>query len=202
MNLEMAAGDASLDELIGSVTRGVYVTRFHYVNVEDPITVMLTGMTRDGTFMIENGRLTRPLKNLRFTQSAVEALAHCEGVTRERRFVGNRGGRGLHAGPAARQVRVHGADRVGPHPGSAPSRRAAQQCARGARRGRQLKTSTSPGDLLTPGLVCLGNRHRRGGASIGGRLAPEAGAVRTTPTQDVSVVQARRLIPLAALTSA
>ncbi len=62
MNLEMAAGDASLDELIGSVTRGVYVTRFHYVNVEDPISVLLTGMTRDGTFLIENGRLTRPLQ--------------------------------------------------------------------------------------------------------------------------------------------
>ena len=92
MNLEMAPGDASLDELIGSVTRGVYVTRFHYVNVEDPIPVMLTGMTRDGTFMIENGRLTRPLKNLRFTQSAVEAFAHCEGVTRERRFVGTEEG--------------------------------------------------------------------------------------------------------------
>jgi PmbA protein len=87
MNLEMAPGDSSLDELIGSVTRGVYVTRFHYVNVEDPIAVTLTGMTRDGTFLIENGRLTKPLKNLRFTQSAIEALAHCEGVTRERQAV-------------------------------------------------------------------------------------------------------------------
>jgi len=92
MNLEMAPGDASLDELIGSVTRGVYVTRFHYVNVEDPISVLLTGMTRDGTFMIENGRLTRPLKNLRFTQSAVEAFAQCEGVTKERLFVGTEEG--------------------------------------------------------------------------------------------------------------
>jgi PmbA protein len=88
MNLEMAPGDSSLSELIGSVTRGVYVTRFHYVNVEDPVPVTLTGMTRDGTFLIENGRLTHPLKNLRFTQSAVEALAHCEGVTRERQFIG------------------------------------------------------------------------------------------------------------------
>ena len=49
-------------------------------------------MTRDGTFLIENGRLTRPLKNLRFTQSAVEALASCEGVTRERTFVGTEEG--------------------------------------------------------------------------------------------------------------
>jgi len=92
MNLEMAPGEATLDELIGSVTRGVYITRFHYVNVEDPISVMLTGMTRDGTFMIENGRLTRPLKNLRFTQSAVEAFAQCEGVTRERKFIGTEEG--------------------------------------------------------------------------------------------------------------
>lgn len=88
LNMEMMPGEATLDELIGSVERGVYVTRFHYVNVEDPMTVMLTGMTRDGTFMIENGKLARPLKNLRFTQSAVEALYWCEGVTRERRFVG------------------------------------------------------------------------------------------------------------------
>ena len=88
MNLEMAPGDSSMDDLIASVKQGVYVTRFHYVNIEDPISVLLTGMTRDGTFLIENGRLGRPLKNLRFTQSAVEALARCEGVTRERQFVG------------------------------------------------------------------------------------------------------------------
>ncbi|MDR3685987.1 MAG: TldD/PmbA family protein [Coriobacteriia bacterium] len=91
-NLEVAAGDATLDELIGSVKSGVYVTRFHYVNVEDPISVLLTGMTRDGTFAIENGKLGRPLKNLRFTQSAVDALANCQGVTRERTFVGTEEG--------------------------------------------------------------------------------------------------------------
>jgi PmbA protein len=88
LNLELAAGDATLDELIGEVERGVYVTRFHYVNVEDPIAVTLTGMTRDGTFLIENGKLARPLRNLRFTQSVVDALADCQGITRDRRFVG------------------------------------------------------------------------------------------------------------------
>ncbi len=88
LNLELAPGDATLEHLIGSVGRGVYVTRFHYVNVEDPISVTLTGMTRDGTFLIENGALTRPLRNLRFTQSAVDALADCRGITRDRRFVG------------------------------------------------------------------------------------------------------------------
>lgn len=88
LNLEMAGGDASIDELISSVSRGVYVTRFHYVNVEDPMPVTLTGMTRDGTFMIENGHLTSPLKNLRFTQNMTEALSHVGGITRERRFIG------------------------------------------------------------------------------------------------------------------
>ncbi|MDP2232414.1 MAG: TldD/PmbA family protein [Actinomycetota bacterium] len=87
-NLEMAPGTATIDELIASVKRGVYVTRFHYVNVEDPVPVLLTGMTRDGTFLIEDGHLTRPLKNLRFTQSATEALWWTSGVTRERSFFG------------------------------------------------------------------------------------------------------------------
>jgi len=90
-NLEMLGGDASIDELIASVDRGVYVTRFHYVNIEDPVPALLTGMTRDGTFLIEGGKLTRPLKNLRFTQSAVDALSHVEGITAERRLVGEEG---------------------------------------------------------------------------------------------------------------
>ena len=88
LNLEVAAGDASVDDMIASVKRGLYVTRFHYVNVEDPVHVTLTGMTRDGTFLIEDGRLTRPVKNVRFTQSVVEALATIEAVGSRRELVG------------------------------------------------------------------------------------------------------------------
>jgi predicted Zn-dependent protease len=98
LNLEMLPGEGSLDDLIGAVERGVYVTRFHYVNVEDPVPVTLTGMTRDGTFLIENGKLTRPLKNLRFTQPVIEALKYCEGVTADRRFVGTEEGASLVPG--------------------------------------------------------------------------------------------------------
>jgi len=98
LNMEMLSGTSTLDELIGGVTRGVYVTRFHYVNVEDPVPVTLTGMTRDGTFLIENGKLTTPLKNLRFTQGAVEALEYCSGVTAERKFVGTEEGASLVPG--------------------------------------------------------------------------------------------------------
>jgi predicted Zn-dependent protease len=84
LDLRMEAGDSTLDELIGSVERGVYVTRFHYVNVEDPVPATLTGMTRDGTFLIEDGALAAPLKNQRFTQGAVAALGAVRAVTRER----------------------------------------------------------------------------------------------------------------------
>jgi predicted Zn-dependent protease len=98
LNVEMMPGESTIDELIGNVSRGVYVTRFHYVNVEDPVPVTLTGMTRDGTFLIEDGKLTTPLKNLRFTQSAVEAFDYCAGVSKERKFVGTEEGASLVPG--------------------------------------------------------------------------------------------------------
>lgn len=88
LNLVMGAGEATIEELISSVDRGVYITRFHYVNVEDPIPVTLTGMTRDGTFLIENGQLSRPLLNLRFTQSAIEALSNVRGLTSKQSLIG------------------------------------------------------------------------------------------------------------------
>jgi PmbA protein len=92
IDLAMEPGDSTPDELIASVQRGVYVTRFHYVNIEDPVRATLTGMTRDGTFLIEDGKLTSPLRNLRFTQSAVEALSRVGGVSAERKMVGEEGG--------------------------------------------------------------------------------------------------------------
>jgi predicted Zn-dependent protease len=88
LHLTMAAGDASEDQMLASVRRGVYVTRFHYVNVEDPRRAVLTGMTRDGTFLIEDGHLTQPLKNQRFTQSALDALSAVLAVGRNRRLFG------------------------------------------------------------------------------------------------------------------
>jgi predicted Zn-dependent protease len=88
LNLEMSAGDITEGEMVASIKRGVYVTRFHYVNVEDPMKVVLTGMTRDGTFLIENGELTRPVRNLRFTQGALEALSHVGAVGSKRALIG------------------------------------------------------------------------------------------------------------------
>jgi PmbA protein len=92
LDVAIEAGDAEASGLIASVKRGIYVTRFHYVNIEDPTRVTLTGMTRNGTFLIENGEVTRPVKDLRFTQPALEALDTTLGVSAERRLVGEEGG--------------------------------------------------------------------------------------------------------------
>jgi len=76
INLVMQSGELSKEELIASTERGIFVTRFHYVNPVHPVKAILTGMTRDGTFLIENGKIAKPLKNLRFTQSILDALSH------------------------------------------------------------------------------------------------------------------------------
>lgn len=73
-NLLLAPGNQTLDEMIATTKKGVLVTRFHYTNIEEPMRAVLTGMTRDGTFLIENGEVGAGLKNLRFTQSILDAL--------------------------------------------------------------------------------------------------------------------------------
>jgi PmbA protein len=72
-NLFMKAGDTPKEKLAGGVERGIWVSRFHYLSVVHPLLTILTGMTRDGTFLIEHGEVTRPIKNLRFNQSVLEA---------------------------------------------------------------------------------------------------------------------------------
>ncbi len=83
LNLFMAPGDASVEDMIAGTERGLLVTRFHYTNVVHPIESTITGMTRDGTFLIENGEIAHPVKNLRFTQSIVEALLGTEMIGRD-----------------------------------------------------------------------------------------------------------------------
>jgi PmbA protein len=85
-HLFMAAGEASLEQLVASVDRGLLVTRFHYtVPVHEKRTVT-TGMTRDGTFWIEGGEIAYPVKNLRFTQSYIGALDRVEMLGRDTRL--------------------------------------------------------------------------------------------------------------------
>ena len=77
-NLVMAGGTVTREALIASVRRGILITRFHYTNMPDPKTATMTGTTRDGTFLIENGRITRALANVRYTMSSLELFAGIE----------------------------------------------------------------------------------------------------------------------------
>jgi PmbA protein len=85
LNMAMAAGETARGDLIGGLERALLVTRFHYTNPVHPKLAIVTGMTRDGTFLVEGGRIVGPVRNLRFTQSYLEALAATSAVSRERR---------------------------------------------------------------------------------------------------------------------
>ena len=74
-NVFVGGGDQSVDKLIASVERGIYVSTFNYCRILDPKTMVVTGLTRNGTFMIENGRITDAVTNLRFTQSFVDCFS-------------------------------------------------------------------------------------------------------------------------------
>lgn len=75
INVFVGTGDSSLGQMIANTEHGILVTRFHYTNMIHPIKTVFTGMTRDGTFLIKNGRIAAGVKNLRFTQSILEALS-------------------------------------------------------------------------------------------------------------------------------
>jgi PmbA protein len=85
INQLIAAGETPRDELIAGLRRGLLVTRFHYTNPVHPKLAIVTGMTRDGTFLVEDGRIVGPVRNLRFTQSYLDALAGVTAVSRERK---------------------------------------------------------------------------------------------------------------------
>ena len=85
-HLAMEPGDSSAGELVARVRRGLYVTRFWYVREVHPLRTVITGMTREGTFRIEDGRVTTPVRDVRFTQSIVGALDDVRGISRERRL--------------------------------------------------------------------------------------------------------------------
>jgi predicted Zn-dependent protease len=87
-NLVLESGQAAdVDALAASIERGLYVTRFWYVNVVRDKETLLTGVTRDGTFLIEDGKITRPVRNVRFTDSALRILSATEELTRGSRLV-------------------------------------------------------------------------------------------------------------------
>ncbi len=88
LNLVMVPGTADREEMIAKVKRGILVTRFHYINgfIDTPNAV-LTGMTRDGTFLIEDGEIKHGIKNLRFTDSMLRSFGTAVAVSRETELI-------------------------------------------------------------------------------------------------------------------
>ena len=80
MNLYLRPGSTSLEEMIQSTKLGLYITRFWYTRTVHPRDAVVTGMTRDGTFVIRDGEIAHAIKSLRFTQSYVEALKEAEAI--------------------------------------------------------------------------------------------------------------------------
>ncbi len=88
-NIIMEGGSASLEDLIKSTKKGVLVTRLWYIRSVDPQTLLYTGLTRDGTFYIENGKIKHPVKNFRFNESPVIMLNNLETLGKQVRIDGD-----------------------------------------------------------------------------------------------------------------
>lgn len=85
-NIVLNGGDSSIEEMIRSTERGILVTRFHYTNIIDPVKLTITGMTRDGTFLVEKGKISHPIKNMRFTESVVRIFNEVEAISKDQVF--------------------------------------------------------------------------------------------------------------------
>ncbi len=85
-NMAMSEGDSNLEEMIGSTEKGILITRFWYINYMNPMLTQVTGTTRDGTFLIEDGKIKSPVANMRIGQSILEAFSNVEMMTRERKL--------------------------------------------------------------------------------------------------------------------
>jgi predicted Zn-dependent protease len=90
--MKMMGGNASVEQMIASTPRGVLVTRLWYLRQVDPRTILFTGLTRDGTFLIENGRVSRSLRNFRFNESPLFILNNIEAIGPAVRAAGSEGG--------------------------------------------------------------------------------------------------------------
>jgi predicted Zn-dependent protease len=93
-NLIMDGGNATIEDLVKGVERGIYVTRFWYIRSLDPQTLLFTGLTRDGLFLIEKGTVTRAIKNMRWNDSPIFALNNVDAMTAPERVVSGEGAGG------------------------------------------------------------------------------------------------------------
>ena len=114
-NLIMEGGTATMADLIAGTERGILVTRFWYIRSLDPQTILVTGLTRDGLFLIEKGKVTRPIKNMRWNESPIVAFNNIDAMTPAERVVSGEGVRRRRAGarlPGGPDPRVHVLERV------------------------------------------------------------------------------------------
>jgi predicted Zn-dependent protease len=88
----MQGGDATVEQMIADTEDGLLVTRFWYMRPVDQRTILYTGLTRDGTFRIENGRVTRPVQNLRWNESPINILNNIETIGRPERVLAGEAG--------------------------------------------------------------------------------------------------------------
>lgn len=88
-NIIMEGGSASVEDMIKDTKKGILVTRFWYIRSVDPQTLLYTGLTRDGTFFIENGKIKHPIKNFRFNESPVIMLNNLETLGKQVRVDGD-----------------------------------------------------------------------------------------------------------------
>ncbi len=95
--LAMVGGTTSVGEMIRNTRRGILVTRVWYTNTLDPRTLLLTGLTRDGNFLIENGHVTGPVRNFRFNESLIAMLGNIDAIGPTTRIHGG----DLSGGPVA-----------------------------------------------------------------------------------------------------
>ncbi|MBZ5583773.1 MAG: TldD/PmbA family protein, partial [Acidobacteriia bacterium] len=91
-NIVVLGGESSVEEMVASTERGVLVTRFWYIREVDPYEKIFTGMTRDGTFLVEDGRIAAGLRNFRFNQGLIEMLNNVEALGRPVRASGEEAG--------------------------------------------------------------------------------------------------------------
>jgi len=91
-SLKMQGGTSSMEEMIRSTERGILVTRLWYLREVDPRTILYTGLTRDGTFLIEQGRISRSIRNLRFNESPLFMLNNLEMLGAAERLAGTEAG--------------------------------------------------------------------------------------------------------------
>ena len=87
MHINIEGGDMSLDEIISDTKKGVFINEFHYTNFTNPRSLQLTGLTRNGAFLIEDGKLTKPITTVRFTQSLIDAFNQITAISKEQKLV-------------------------------------------------------------------------------------------------------------------